>query len=249
MRTRLRTSLLIILALALVAGAGSAIAGKRTLDPNPANDPVLIKKKLDPNRYDGASGCVKRNPKGMRKLIRWMKRHTKRKTIYGTIRCDGGVHSTGRALDWMLDARKKRQKRKAMRVINTWVAKDKRGRPNALARRMGIQLIIYNCRWWQAGDRGWQRYSACSGGKKNADPTQGHIDHIHIELTKPASKLRTTYWRFTPDGKGGSGGSSGGVGPATYRSTSSASAGHGGARVHPPLHPPENERIEAQLHD
>jgi hypothetical protein len=248
MRIRLRTSLLILLALALAAFAGTAIAGKRTLNPNPADDPALIKKKLDPNRYDGAAGCVRRHPKGMKKLIRWMKRHTKKNTIYGTVRCDGGVHSTGRALDWMLDARKKRQKRKAMRVINTWVAKDRRGRPNALARRMGIQLIIYNCRWWQAGDRKWQRYSACSGGKKNADPTQGHIDHIHIELTKPASKLRTTYWRYTPDGRGGNGGSSGGVSPANHR-VSSAAAGHGGPRVRPPLHPPENELIEAHLHE
>lgn len=201
--------------LVLVVGfAAIAIAGKqkRTLTPNPANDPALISAKLDPNRYDGAGGCVNKAPKGMKKLVRFMKKTTKKKTIYGTIRCDGGVHGTGRALDWMLDARKKGQKRKAMTVINTWMARDEKGRRNALARRMGIQLIIYNCKWWQAGDKGWNRYSACSGGKRNADPTQGHIDHIHIELTKKAAKLKTSYWKSDvkdPSGDSGSGGSGG----------------------------------------
>ncbi|HKJ35161.1 MAG TPA: hypothetical protein VKA36_01220 [Solirubrobacterales bacterium] len=247
MRIQLRNTLLLVLALTVGLAGASAIAGKRKLRPNPANDPVLVKKKIDPNRYDGAAGCVKKHPKGMRKLIRWMKRNTKKKTIYGTVRCDGGVHSTGRALDWMLDARKKRQKRKAMKVINTWVSKDKRGRNNALARRMGIQLIIYNCRWWQAGDRGWQRYSACSGGKKNADPTQGHIDHIHVELTKPASKLRTSFWKYGTSGKGGGGGGSGGGVSPNYKSATAS--GRSGIKVRPPLHPPEHEHMEAHLHE
>ncbi len=220
--------------LAIVALGGTAFAAKRTLSPNPADHPALISKKLDPNRYDGAEGCRKRHPKGMRKLIRWMKRNTKRSTVWGTIRCDGGVHSTGRALDWMLDARKKGQKRKAMRVINTWLAKDRKGRRNALARRMGIQLIIYNCRWWQAGDRGWQRYSACSGGRKGADPTQGHIDHIHVELTKPASRLRTSYWETGVDGGSGNGG---GISPAR----AAAHGSSGGLKPRPPLHGPGAE--------
>jgi hypothetical protein len=240
---RPKARLLTLVAVFVCALGGLAVAAPRTLNPNPANDPVLIKKKLDPNRYDGASGCVRREPRGMRKLIRWMKRHTKRNTIYGTIRCDGGVHSTGRALDWMLDARKKRQKRFAMTVINTWLAKDRRGRNNALARRMGIQLIIYNCRWWQAGDRDWKRYSACSGGKKNADPTQGHIDHIHIELTKPAGKLRTSFWEYGAPGGGSSDGGGGGGGISPARQASHDGHDH----PPPPLHPPENERIESML--
>lgn len=224
MPLRLATALItvpLLVALLLVALVGSpADAGraKRTLDPNPANDPSLVNKRLDRERYDGANGCVNRSPRGTKQLIKWMKRNTKRKTIYGTIRCDGGVHGTGRALDWMLDARVKREKRLATTVINTWLARDKKGRRNALARRMGIQLIIFNCRFWQTGNKGMSGYSACSGGRKNADPTQGHIDHIHIELTKPAAKLKTSFWqsglagnKLGSSGGGGSGGS-GGVG-------------------------------------
>lgn len=200
--------------IALALGAASSSAAKRTLSPNPANDPDLIGRTLDPNRYDGAGGCRKREPKGMVALRKWMDRKTK-PAFNNSIRCDGGVHGTGRALDWTLDARKRSEKRQAMRVINTWMAKDDRGRRNALARRMGIQLIIFNCEFWQAGDTKMSRYSACSGGRKNADPTQGHIDHIHIELTKPAAKLRTSFWRSDlsgDDGDGGTGTGGGGGG-------------------------------------
>ena len=194
-----------LLGLSLALGASGASAAKRTLSPNPANDPALLGLKLDPSRYDGAGGCRKRDPSGMRELKRWMKKNTKSGVFSGTIRCDGGVHGTGRALDWMLDAREKNEKRLATRVINTWLAKDKRGNRNALARRMGIQLIIFNCKFWQAGDKGMDTYSACRGGRKNADPTQGHIDHIHVELTKPAAKLNTTFWRsdLGEDNQGG----------------------------------------------
>lgn len=225
---RRRKLLLVLAGLALGALAVGATA-KPMLDSNPANAPGLISKKLDPSRYDGADRCVNREPRGMRKLIRWMKRNTKRNTVYGTIRCDGGVHGTGRALDWMLDARVRREKRKAMRVINTWLARDNEGRRSALARRMGVQLVIYNCRWWQAGDRGWSPYGACSG--RNPDPTQGHIDHIHIELTKPAARLRTSYWKYATGGGGsGAGGVGGGGGIGTRRA---------GGVAHPPLHPPQ----------
>ncbi len=88
---------------------------------------------------------------------------------------------------------------------------DKRGRDNALARRMGIQLIIYNCRFWQAGDRGWSPYSVCAGGKGHVDPTQGHINHMHIELTKPAAKLRTSFWRNTAPAASGGQAAAGGM--------------------------------------
>ena len=148
--------LLCVAAAFLALGLATASAKKRVLRPNPANEPALIGVKMDPNRYDGAGKCRKRPPAGTKALIKWMKQNTKRRVVFGTVR-------------WGLDARKKKQKRMADRVINTWLAKDDRGRRNALARRMGVQLIIWNCRWWQAGDRGWQRYSACRG-TKNPDP-------------------------------------------------------------------------------
>ena len=215
MRLRLLTAVFVA-ALGLCALSLSAAAKqpRNIITPNPADDPQLISERMDPVQYDGGGNCVRKDPKGMKALIKWMQRNTKKNIVYGTIRCDGGVHGTGRALDWTLDAREKSQKRLAMTVINTWMADDNRGRNNALARRMGIQLIIYNCRYWQAGDNGWSPYSACGG--RNPDPTQGHIDHVHIELTKAAAGLHTSYWEAGAPGGGGGGigGTGGGIGGA-----------------------------------
>src|SRR6478609_4392733 len=144
--TALSLSVLAVLAMALGPSASKHREPTHILEPNPANDRSLLSERMDPVTYDGGGDCVSKDPPGMKALIRWMKKNTKKNVPYGTIRCDGGVHGTGRALDWMLDSRDKRSKAMAMTVINTWMADDKRGRDNALARRMGIQLIIYNCR-------------------------------------------------------------------------------------------------------
>lgn len=197
--------LLCVSAVSLAIGVAEAPAAKRVLKPNPANEPTLIGMKMDPIRYDGAGKCRKKVPAGTRALKKWLKQNTMRGVYSNAIRCDGGVHNTGRALDWSLDARKKKEKRKADRVVNTWLAKDDRGRRNALARRMGVQLIIWNCKFWLAGDTGMRKYSACKG-TKNPDPTQGHIDHIHVELTKPAAKLNTSFWRSEEAPGNGNGG-------------------------------------------
>lgn len=202
-RTLLATLLAATLVAAVVVGADRVRAKKLTV--NPANHPELLHSKLDPVRYDRATRCVKREPRGAKKLARWMKRHSRKSAFIGIIRCEAlgsgmSVHSEGRAVDIALDARDKRDKRQAMRMIRTWLEPDEKGRHGALARRMGIQMIIYNCKWWQAGDRGWSRYGACSGGKRGANPTAAHIDHIHVELTRPAAKLKTSYWEFIRSG-------------------------------------------------
>ena len=80
----------------------------------------------------------------------------------------------------------------------TW-GRDQNGNPSALARRMGVQGIIFDCKAWWAGQTELGRYSYCfneSGKKKkNLDPTQAHIDHIHLELNKPGAAKRTSFWR------------------------------------------------------
>jgi hypothetical protein len=52
----------------------------------------------------------------------------------------------GPALDWHLDAAKPADRREAARLIDLLLAADEAGNPHALARRMGIQEIIWNCR-------------------------------------------------------------------------------------------------------
>ncbi len=186
--------------LALILGA-AADARIRT---NPANHPKLIDKPLENSRYDTAKKCVNNVPKGMQAFQNWLS-HSVRGSSWGIIRCEslgGGnmsLHSEGRAIDWHLDARDSGERRAAMNLIKTFMERDRNGNPSALARRMGVQGIIFDCKTWWAGQSGLGRYSYCfkdNGDKKdNLDPTAAHIDHIHLELNKPGAAKRTSFWR------------------------------------------------------
>jgi hypothetical protein len=83
--------------------------------------------------------------------------------------------------------------------VKLLLAPDKDGNSAALARRMGVQGLIFDCKAWfgnwdgQMGD-----YSYCYGKngkrKKNLDPTQAHMNHVHIELNKLGAQKKTTFW-------------------------------------------------------
>ena len=99
-----------------------------------------------------------------------------------------------------MDARNGKMRKQAMRLIkDRFLAEDRRGNDNALARRMGVQGLIYNCKAWWGGDGGLGEYSYCykrnGDKKKNLDPTAAHVDHIHIELNDPGARKKTSFWR------------------------------------------------------
>lgn len=168
---------------------------------NPANK--LLERGLDPVRYDRATKCTKSPAKGMLALQSWLERNSAGSS-WGIMRCErwgrnsASLHAEGRAIDWHLDARVAAQKRAAERLIALLLAPDKAGNPVALARRMGIQGIIFDCRSWFGGrDGAMGRYSACyakNGKRKKVDPTTAHKDHVHIELNKLGAAKRTTFW-------------------------------------------------------
>ena len=78
-------------------------------------------------------------------------------------------------------------------MIERFLAPDANGNQNALARRMGIQELIFDCRSWFSGSNGLGTYSACEGGK--VDRTTAHRDHVHIGLNRAGAKARTSFWR------------------------------------------------------
>ena len=168
---------------------------------NPANK--LIKRGLDPVQYDRATKCTKAPAKGMLALQSWLQRNSAGSS-WGIMRCErwgkksASLHAEGRAIDWHLDAGVPSQRRAADRLIELLLAADKAGNPVALARRMGIQGIIFNCRsWFGSQDGRMGKYSACYGknGKpKRVDRTTAHRDHIHIELNKLGAAKKTTFW-------------------------------------------------------
>ena len=140
-----------------------------------------MSKPIEDYRYDPAKRCSKQVPPGTKALEDWLRRHTSGEA-WGITRCEKldknsySLHSEGRAIDWHMDARDKKKKRQAMHLIRKeLLATDKRGNDNALARRMGVQGIIYDCRAWWSGPGGLERYSYCyrdnGKRKKNLDPT------------------------------------------------------------------------------
>ena len=90
------------------------------------------------------------------------------------------------------------QKRAAKRLIALFLAKDKVGNNHALARRMGIQELIWNCHAWWAGDGGMRRYSACfdsDGHRRHVDDTTAHRNHVHIGLNWRGARKKSSFWR------------------------------------------------------
>jgi hypothetical protein len=168
---------------------------------NPANR--LAELPIDDYRYDRATRCRRRPATGMTALQSWLDRNAGG-TSWGIMRCEKlgpenySLHAEGRALDWHLNVHNTRDRREAKRLILLLLAPDRMGNPHALARRMGIQEIIWDCKSWWSGSRGMGRYSVCYRGKdgryKNPGDTVAHRDHIHFGLNWPGARERTTFW-------------------------------------------------------
>jgi hypothetical protein len=169
---------------------------------NPADR--LAKLPIDDYRYDHATHCNKRPRKGTVAFQAWLGRHAGGSS-WGIIRCEmwgknsASLHAEGRALDWHMDARTRSGRREGKRIISLLLATDKSGNTHALARRMGVQEIIWDCKSWYSGASGLRPYSVCydrkGRRKKNVDPTSAHRDHIHFGLNKPGARMKTSFWR------------------------------------------------------
>jgi hypothetical protein len=184
---RLRLALLCLIAVAGIPPVASALA----------------QAPIDDYAYDPAKTCRKHPTPGALALVDWLEKNAKG-TSWGIMRCErwgknsASLHSEGRAVDWHLDASRPADRREARRLIDMWLATDAAGNEHALARRMGIQEIIWNCRSWWSGAEGMGNYAACftKGGKrrKRVNYTEAHKDHIHIGLSWAGARERTSFW-------------------------------------------------------
>lgn len=191
----------LVVALALVAMAGVGMA-EALPNGNPANR--LLNKPIDDYAYDHSKGCRKHPTRGIVALQRWLQANAAG-SFWGNMRCSklgGGnysLHAEGRALDWHLDSRSAHDRRAAKRLINLLLATDRHGNRHALARRMGVQEIIWNCHSWWSGSEGMGKYSVCytERGKrrKHVNFTLAHKDHIHFGMTWRGARLKTSFWR------------------------------------------------------
>jgi hypothetical protein len=197
-----RVSLIAALTLvvALAATATAIAGGFLPVKGNPADKLVTLP--IDDYGYDYAKDCRKKPTPGAEALVAWLTQNAGGQ-FWGIMRCErwgkgrASLHAEGRAIDWHLDVHNAADKAEATRLIKLLLAPDSAGNLHALARRMGIQEIIWNCQSWYSGSDALRPYSPCfdkDGKRQKIDDTTAHRNHIHIGLNWLGAKKRTTFW-------------------------------------------------------
>ncbi|MGH2969342.1 MAG: hypothetical protein ACRDK0_09795 [Solirubrobacteraceae bacterium] len=203
--TRLRIPLLAFSLLLAAAGPAGAMVELPELPRPVAGNPAdrLLSMPIEDSAYDPASRCTPKAKPGMLALQRWLEANV-RGVFWGSYRCEkwgkrqASLHSENRALDWHLDVSASADRRAAERLIRLLLAPDTAGNAQALARRMGVDELIWDCGYWGAGMTQFSRYRPCYSkrGKlrRKLDRTVAHRDHLHIGMTKAGAKGRTSFW-------------------------------------------------------
>jgi hypothetical protein len=201
-----RLSLLLTLLLLALAAPASAIVRlpefPRPVEGNPADR--LLSLPIEGSSYDGARRCTpKASRPGMIALERWLDANV-RGIFWGSYRCEkwgkgqASLHAENRAIDWHLDVSNRADRRAAEKLIRLLLAPDAAGNPQALARRMGVEELIWDCGYWGAGMTQFSPYSPCYGKrgklKRKVDVTIAHRDHVHIGMTRRGAAARTSFW-------------------------------------------------------
>jgi len=196
----------ILVAACLLAAAAPAGAFRLGGAPAPvAGNPAdrLADLPADPEDYDAATHCSTTVRPGMVALVGWLGRNV-RGANWGTYRCEkwgpheASLHAENRAVDWHLDVGVPADRAAGRELIDMLLAPDRAGLPHALARRMGVEEIIWDCSYWGAGMDEFKPYSICFNKlgerRRRVDPTAGHLDHLHIGMSKAGAARRTSFW-------------------------------------------------------
>jgi len=182
----------------LALTCASAASALPSLAANPANK--MLSRGIDPISYDAATKCNGgKIPAGTKAMLAWLEKNASG-VNWGEYRCEvwgkgsASLHSAGRAIDWHPSSVKA-----GWALVHLLLASDKDGNAAALARRMGVQGLIWQCQsWFGSWDAKMGHYSYCYGKngkrKKGLDPTQAHMNHVHIELNLNGAAEKTTFW-------------------------------------------------------
>lgn len=158
-------------------------------DPSGLRPPGPVGPEVDDAAgYQGQSSCASAPLPGTVRLRNLVLATYDRGHDGGTIRscASGGTseHKDGRAWDWMLDVRDKRDRRAAADFLG-WLTKPGHGgTAGAMARRLGVMYVIYNHRMWRSYTGTWERYSGSSP----------HTDHIHVSLSWNGARGKVSFW-------------------------------------------------------
>lgn len=192
---------ILLLALCAAATAAPAQAFRLPADfgPLPGNPADRLGGPVDAEAYDPATHCSgPQHRKGVVALQRWLQTNS-RGVFWGSYRCEkwgrnsASLHSEDRAIDWHPADRAA-----ARSLIDLLLAPDAAGEQRALARRMGVEELIWDCSYWGAGMQDFEPYGYCFGRdgrlRRRLDPTAAHRDHIHIGMTKRGAAGESSFW-------------------------------------------------------
>ena len=100
--------------------------------------------------------------------------------FWGSYRCEkwgkreASLHAENRAIDWHLDAGSSADRRAADELIELLLATDAAGNTQALARRMGVEELIWDCEYWAAGMPEFQPYPRLLRQAREAPQAREH---------------------------------------------------------------------------
>ncbi len=98
-------------------------------------------------------------------------------------------HKEGRAFDWGVSAGSAADRKRVRNLVRWLLQTDRHGNEYAMARRLGIQYMIWNKRIWRAysADSGWSAYTGSSP----------HTDHVHFSFSWKGARKNTSFWKGT----------------------------------------------------
>ena len=151
--------------------------------------------------YQPQKKCRDKARPGTRELAGWIDQKFDGGSAVASMRAcgSGGVseHKAGRAIDWAMDATKKKHRREVRRFLGKIFATDDDDEKHALARRMGVMYVIWNDHMYASYDDHFAKEdylsSSCSSRKK-CSKTLRHRDHVHISLSRPGGRGDTSWY-------------------------------------------------------
>lgn len=153
----------------------------------------------DPLRSDAIDSCDAdrfQGRPGTHSLRAFLQRYWKRGTDlgFGSPTCRGSLHDEGRAFDFGLDYWNLDDRAEGNKIVGFFTKADAGGTSGAMARRFGIQEIIWNCKIWTANYPYWREYFPGCAESDTASKTTKHRDHVHMGQNWPGARRNRTAW-------------------------------------------------------
>jgi hypothetical protein len=168
-----------VLAFALTVGVAPAARAAIPTPPSKTLPAVLDAK----TPYEAQVSCDPRPKPGVIAFAALMRARYKTGYIgtYRPCQSDTSEHYDSRAMDWMLSVNKPGEKAIANSVV-AWLSAN----GGAMARRFGVNYIIWNRHMWREyrPEQGWAAYTG----------SVPHTDHIHFSFSWDGAMKRTSWW-------------------------------------------------------